>query len=279
VEIAFFGCDDPELEAYGLRLANQVSAPLRAAFEVPRSGFVPIGPDFQYERAPDLFLGRRGQGPLHVAWDTNLLIDYFEHGRSLCERATMPDLAKPYGDELECLQLLFGLWVMRDIRFHVLPRVLHDAKQKLGAHHLAQRRRALVKFSSALSLVESGEPEIDTPGRAGLLILPDTELRRVIAQVPYSDQGLVLDAVRLGANAFMTRDKGVLACNAALRPFGLLLASPGDLFESLVACGAFHCLWDPESYLYWHLPDQARITHLIQALPQNGLRGDEHDAR
>lgn len=266
VGVAFFQYGDPNVEAYGLRLANSVSARLRAAFDLTRSTVVPHGPDFRYEDGPDLFLSRRGVGPLHVVWDTNLLIDYFQHGRALWDLVSMSDVAEAYGDELEALQLIFGLWILRDIRFHVLPRVLSDAKRRLPSERLIERQRALEQFSSALGLVESGDPELDTPSRAGLLILPRDELDNALKQIPMSDQALVRDAARFGAHVFLTRDKGVLACRRYLRPFGLLLSSPGDLLTELVGCGAFHCLMAPQ-YAYWPLPDQARVTHLVNALP------------
>jgi hypothetical protein len=38
------------------------------------------GGGFFYENCPELFLGRAGYGPLRIAWDTNVLIDYAEFG-------------------------------------------------------------------------------------------------------------------------------------------------------------------------------------------------------
>ena len=38
------------------------------------------GGGFFYENCPEIFLGRVGYGPLRVAWDTNVLIDYAEFG-------------------------------------------------------------------------------------------------------------------------------------------------------------------------------------------------------
>ena len=67
----------------------------------------------------------------------------------------------------------------------------------------------------------------------------------------------------------MTMDKGILKQRQALKPFGLLLASPLDLLEELVACGAFHCMLEPH-YAYWPMPDQMRVSHLIRALPDFG---------
>lgn len=263
---AFFSSDDPATEAYGLRLVNMVSAQLRAAFDLPRSTYVPLGPDFVYEDGPRLFLGRRGRGPLHVAWDTNLLIDYFQHGRMLWQRASMPEFSSSYGDQLEALQIIFALWVVRDIRFHLPSRILVDAKRQLSGRNVSERRMALDAFSSALSLVESGEGELDVATHDGLLVPPDGELQHALGRVPSTDRHLVSEAVRMGAHVFLTRDKGVIRAGEFLRPFGILLATPGDVLTELMACGAFHCLWAPE-FAYWPLPDQARVTHLIHALP------------
>jgi hypothetical protein len=54
------------------------------------------------------------------------------------------------------------------MRFHVLPRVLVDAKRRLSGARLAERRSALGRFTAALRLVarEDDEP---TQGHASLL--------------------------------------------------------------------------------------------------------------
>lgn len=272
VSIAVFTYGEPEREAFGVRLLNQVSALLRAEFDAPPLPLAPVGPEFGYDAHPALFCGRRGDGPLHIVWDTNLLIDYFEHGRALWESESLPTLVPGYADELESLQLIVALWVIRDIRFHVLPRILVDAKRKLSERRLAERLNALDQFAAALRLVASGDQELDAPSRDGLLVLPKTELARALAHIPLSDRALVADAVELGAHVFLTRDKDVLARKKELLLFGLVMASPGDLLEELVACGAFHCLWAPE-YAYWPLPDQARVTHLLDALPEHHEAG------
>jgi hypothetical protein len=267
VSVALFMYGDPGTEAMGLRLLNEVSALLRDAVdEIPRGLPAPIGPDFAYNQHPALFHGRRGQGPLHVVWDTNLLIDYFEDGRALWTRGEWSARAATYEDELEALQLVVALWVVRDIRFHVLPRVFTDAKRKLDERRLRNRLNAWEQFAAALRLVGYGEPGFPDPSREDLLWLPDDELVRALSSIPGRlDRALVGDAVKLGAHVFLTRDKQVLAAARQLRPFGLHVASPGDLLEELVASGAFHCLLAPE-YAYWPLPDQARVTHLVEAL-------------
>ncbi len=274
--MAFFHYGNPELEAWGVRLANTVSARLRDAVGTlpkdPRP--IPVGPDFQYDDGPSLFLARRGRGPLHVVWDTNLLLDYFQHGRAMWEQGVMLNAVGEYGAELEAIQIIMALWVLRDIRFHVLPQVLSDAKTTLTRERLAARYLALTEFSRALSLVAAGESEPDPVAHNGPLILPDRELQRTLQCIPNGgDRMLVKASVRMRAHVFLTRDKKVVRCRDSLRPFGLLLASPGDLLEELFACGAFNCLLAPQ-YLYWPMPDQGRVAHLVEVLMRNmGERG------
>ena len=259
----------------GLHLFNIMAAQLRSAWrdletEVPRyrTGPVPAGPDFAYESAPGLFHGRVGRGPLFIAWDTNLLLDYFQFGRKLWEGGHLPDgLDEEHGSELEGLQLLVALWVLRDIRFMILPGTVTDAKKKLSQSRRASRVNAFHEFVSALRLVSSGSPEVDLPSRDGLLVLPESMLERAVAQVPAGfDRALVSTAARLGLHVFMTRDKGILRNRDTLKPFGLLLASPLDIVEDLVACGVFHCMLEPRC-ARWPMPDQMRVGHLIRALP------------
>jgi hypothetical protein len=131
VTIAFFRYGNPQLEAFGVRLLNQVAAMFRSDLDPPDLVVAPIGPDFHYDSYAPLFLSRRGRGPLQIVWDTNLLIDYFEHGQALWE-VGLPEELPDYADELEALQFIIAMWVIRDIRFHILPRVLIDAKRPVG---------------------------------------------------------------------------------------------------------------------------------------------------
>lgn len=72
--------------------------------------------------------------------------------------------------------------------------------------------------------------------------------------------------MRSGAHVFLTCDRKIQKAKDALRPFGLLLASPLDLIEEFFACGAYLCMLAPR-FAYWPLPDQMRVGHLIEALP------------
>jgi hypothetical protein len=265
------------LEGWGLRLFNSTAARMRDVLSATLKrdnyftspdGRVPEGPHFVYDISPAIFHTRTGRGPLYVAWDTNLLINYFKFGRMLWEGDGLPDVQDDnFAGELEGLQFLIALWVLRDIRFIILPSSINDAKKKLPAERRASRFRAFDEFTSALRLVSSDSPDVDLPSRDGLLILPDSLLEQAVAKVPRGfDQILVRAAAHMGIHVFMTMDKQILKQRQALRSFGLLLASPLDLLEELIRCGAFHCMLEPR-FAYWPMPDQMRVGHLIRALP------------
>lgn len=63
-----------------LSLPERLAQQAFAAAKVP-----PVGPHFAYKHGPGLFLGRRGEGPLEVVWDTNVLIDYLTYGAQMWE--------------------------------------------------------------------------------------------------------------------------------------------------------------------------------------------------
>lgn len=164
---------------WGLHLFDVMAARLRSAWrdvetEAPdyRTGPVPAGPDFVYESAPGLFHSRMGRGPLFIAWDTNLLVDYFQFGRKLWEGGHLPDgLDEEHGSELEGLQLLIALWVLRDIRFMILPGTVTDAKKKLSQSRQVDPDQVLQR------------------GRDGGVVEPDGDQPRAACNAP--DHGSV----------------------------------------------------------------------------------------
>ncbi|TDB81069.1 hypothetical protein E1182_06675 [Micromonospora sp. KC721] len=127
-------------ERWGFHLANEMARRLRASFgadEVTRmleraAVFAPPeGLHFVYEENVRLFAGRRGRGPLHVAWDTSPLIDYFTCGHRLWADDNVVNLVsgEDYATDLESLQLVLALWAVRDIRFIMLAASVDDAKK------------------------------------------------------------------------------------------------------------------------------------------------------
>lgn len=254
-----------DLAARGAEMtAGMISRLRRSGVEGLAVGRTPEGPYFVYGESRHLFLGRRGRGPLHVAWDTNLLIDYFEHGERLWANDSLPArVAGEYGEELEALQLIISLWVVRDIRFHILESSIDDGPIALAATRRTRRRHAWEEFCAAISLVADDE---DRPHDT--LLLPASALEAALEHVPEGyDRELIRGAVASRHHVFLTRDKGILAARNDLRPFGLHIASPQDLVEDLAGAGALHCLFHPR-HLYWPAPDQQRVAHLIQALEE-----------
>jgi hypothetical protein len=176
----------------GLHLFNSMAGRMRAALSLLQAegtlpmlsgGPVPEGSHFVYESAPSLFSRRSGSGPLFIAWDTSLLVDYFKFGKALWEGGELPDVPDHnYRSELEGLQLLIALWILRDIRFVILPQSINDAKRSSPQSGAPADLGAFDGFASALRLVSSGSPSIDLPSRDGLLILPDSLLEHAVAR-------------------------------------------------------------------------------------------------
>ncbi len=262
--------EDRTAEQWGVRLIEHSIRRLTLAGPLPPVQRRIEGPHFVYEEGPDLFLGRRGRGPLLLAWDTNLLIDYFDHGAALWHGDDLPEATGEYGLQLEALQLVMALWVLRDVRIVLLPASISDARKQLAPERYAARRQAFAEFARAISLVA----DEDAPPPQPPLFLPEAALREAVDRVsPGGDRTLVEQAARSGAHVFLTRDDGVVKAAAALRPFGLVLATPQDLLELLAGAGALCCMLDPARHLYWPFPDLQRVTHLARAIPGLDLPG------
>jgi hypothetical protein len=262
--------EDRSPEDWGVRLVEDAVRRLRGSGETWSTAMHIEGPHFEYGLGVDLFLGRRGDGPLLLAWDTNLLIDYFDHGADLWLGNELPSNAEGYGLELEAVQIVMALWVARDVRIMLLPATLSDARGKLTRERRLSRLTAFSEFASAISLVSDDEEPMPLPP----LLLPRSELEAVLKTLPAGgDRRLVEQAVAAGAHVFLTRDKGVLARSNALRPFGIVIATPQDLLELLAASGALFCLLDPERHLHWPFPDLQRVTHLARATPGLAVGG------
>jgi hypothetical protein len=232
------------------------------------AGWSPPGPHFDYSFANILFSGRRGSGPLLVALDTNLVLDYYSFGSAFWlgqPYAGVSAADSKYLDELDCLSLILALLVVRDIRLIVQPETLRDAKKVVSAERQLARRVAFDQFTHAMEHFSDCDEDFET-SRQQTLALPDSVLDDALAQIPGAlDRMMVSAAHRTGAHVFMTRDDRVINAREHFRPLGLYIGSPGDVFEELMGAYAFNCLFEPR-LLTWPLPDQHRIGHLIQAI-------------
>ena len=281
----------PELEPWAqimaVRSAGRIKyivgdhwTPLRV-----QTGVCMPGPEFLHSASNYLFSGRQGNGPLRIAWDTNVLTDYFQYGARLWLGATAAELVPDSTDRrnqrltslytnLEFLQHVIALWTLRDIEFLVLPATLSDFKQKATQSpsdgsaddersrvRRAQRDRALWEFSAAVSLTSADESVDDVP-----LKLPQRTVDDFMRGVPKGHDALLIrQALAKSCHVFLTRDGGVLKRAGDLAHVGLCVADPQRLFWALLKSGNFDCLLDGYS-LYWPWRDTLRTAHLLHAL-------------
>jgi hypothetical protein len=211
---------------------------------------------FDYERSPEVFLGRSGRGPLRVAWDTNILVDYGCFGGAMWS----DDLFDPpikddeYRANLVALQALMELWLVRDIRIHVFDRQLTDSRRQLPAERLTARMRQVEEIVAALQCLshdtDDWEPDVDeampVPCSLGWM-------------EPGADRELLEGAIDAGCHVFLTRDHDdVLRHAPVLEAYWLAPLSPADLLDRLVSAGEFtfatasaFCI--PDSHKWGHV--------------------------
>lgn len=256
------GCSH-DLDDLGVELMRRSSRRLRYAFgEIPAPAVVPEGPHFVYDEGPQLFSQRTGRGPLRVMLDTNIFLDFIDRARDIWLEDVEVD--SEYGEELEALQLIMAVWVIRDIRFFLPEALRWDSRSRLSAERRRQRTRAIREFDMALQLVG----EFDDDRQVGPI--DARVLNSLLQQVPNGgDRAIARQATRSGMHVVLTRDKGFLKAKASMRMLGVLLASPQELFEALVMAGAYHCLLRPEC-AYWPLPDQHRTSHVARLAQPDG---------
>lgn len=257
-------------EARGAELVNSMIDRAGMLGRVPLHPQRPkiVGPDFDYATSRGLFSGRVGRGPLRIALDTNIVIDYFELGEELWSgRSTLPlKDDQEHAEDLEALQLVLATWVLREIQFVMLKETLNDSKKgEISTERARRNRNGWREFYRALTHSPEGmEPRVDQ-------ILPSVLVDEVLTAIPAGgDRRMVRGALLDGAHVYLTRDQRVLRAQSLLRPLGLSTMNPGQLLEELSSYGALNFLWDPAS-LYWPLPDQEKVAHLIWALPSRSV--------
>ncbi|WGX94515.1 hypothetical protein [Nocardioides sp. L-11A] len=188
------------------------------------------GPLFEYDRIRDLVPTRQGMGPVWVAWDTNVLSLYERYVAAMCEGDELTVLGTD-PNEVEALSTLIFVWLWWDLRFIIVDATATDTKNPRPAALVEQRDRAMEGLRRALSLGLDGDGEDPEPR---IPYLPP----RVIASLPKGhDRVMVPDAFAVGADVFLTIDKGILKRAAVLRDQGLVVLPPTGLVDALVEAG------------------------------------------
>lgn len=216
------------------------------------------GGAFRYAASPQLFFGRTGVGPLRVAMDTAILIDYGQHGYAIWAadqfKPSVPDGV--YRDELIALAELMHLWMIRDMRFHVFDRQLTDSKRVMSDQHASLRQRQVEQLSAALDCLGHGtqgwQPQDGEtwPPPADLSDLP-----------PNADRDLLAAAIDAGCHVFLTRDKPLLNKAEHVARYWVALMSPADLLDTLAATGEVG-LTNAGAFL---IPDTHKLIHVMGA--------------
>lgn len=199
-------------------------------------------------------------GPLVVALDSNVLIDLQQHGLALMNDEDLPPAVmadRKYAADLEALGRLVDLWLMRDIRLVVTPRSRNDARGALEGDRLVARLSAVDALAESLAFQTqdwysppSSAPR--EPGHPELSGMPALEV-----DLPEGgDRDLVIEAAKVGAHAFLTRDGRVLR---RAKVDGLAALRPSELMARIDETGADHffggvCAQDGCPYAGWPPP-------------------------
>ncbi len=216
---------------------------------------------FWYRRAPEVFFGRQGIGPLLLAADTSVLIElevtlpYFSDG-SLLHGPSYAD-QWPSDDRALAIQDIVQLWYFRDVRFLIgdtypadsikpLSERRHRTRvrifEELGFHTFGLRGGTEVCFDRLLEDETRRQIESEIPRcTVHPEVFADQGFESVDASTTWPtgdrDRRLVAEALEAGAHAFITFDKGVLKRRASFERHGLSILAPQDLLRAMRRSG------------------------------------------
>ncbi len=217
------------------------------------------GPLFDYALVPELVAHRKGEGPIWVTWDTNILSVYETYGAAMWEGEDF-EIEGTDPVEVEALGDLVSIWMWWDLRFIVLTASAQDSKKPRPAPAVARRAFAMPGIADALSLGLDGDGG-EAPPRSTPLPRSVTDL------LPNGyDRYLVATAHELGADVFMSMDRGVCRRDSDVRQYGMRCLRPSELVAYLVEAGV-PAGWDPAA-LDWPAPDLGRMAALISAIEE-----------
>jgi hypothetical protein len=218
------------------------------------------GGGFFYENCSEIFLGRSGYGPLRIAWDTNILIDYAEFGDLIWgpeddeEYEFDPPVQETrYRQELVALYRLVQLWMMRDIRVRAPQRQIDDAQRELSESQWEIRATQLHHFLAAVRCTLLDKDSLENV--APFPTLPEGSTG------DEWDSSLVSEAAATGCHVFLTRDDGLQRrLSQTARESLLVIMSPSALVKALEDAGELG--WGGEGYIF---PDNHKWLHFMKA--------------
>jgi hypothetical protein len=211
---------------------------------------------FQYENCPEIFSVTRGCGPLRMAWDTNIFIDYTEFGDLIWESTDFdPQVTGDrYRDQLIALSEIMQLWTLRDIRIRMPSRQINDTRRRLDDKAWELRRWQLEHFQSALSCV-SLDTEIDN-SVAAFEALPDGSSN------DDWDRSLVEEAIATGCHIFLTGDRRLRKRHDRMaRNSHIIILPPTELLDCLASAGELSFSNIGQEIM----PDTHKFVHVMNA--------------
>ena len=218
------------------------------------------GGGFYYENCPAVFLGRSGYGPLRMAWDTNILIDYAEYGDLMWPEEDSdfdPPIDEPrYREELIAFDTLTQLWMMRDIRIRVFPRQIFDAQREMDAAQWELREVQLHHILASLTCTQLDKEVFEQVG-------PFEPLDEGSTSAEW-DASLVHEAIENGCHVFLTRDGGLRRrLSQFARESCMTIMSPAELLQSLAEANELGL-----GAVWYVMPDNHKWLHLMKATKQ-----------
>lgn len=216
------------------------------------------GGGFLYENCLEVFLGRNGYGPLRIAWDTNILIDYAEFGDLMWgedeEHGFDPPITDAlYHQELVALDTLVQLWMIRDIRVRAPQRQINDARRELNESQWELRTTQLHHLLAAIECTQLDSESLEN-------VSPFPTLPEGSANNEW-DASLVAEAVATGCHVFLTRDDRLeRRLSSIARESFLVIMSPSALMKALEDAGELG--FGGEGHI---MPDNHKWLHFMKA--------------
>jgi len=206
---------------------------------------------FWYRQTPQLFLGRRGAGPLILAPDTNVLIDLLNNLEDVGGLLGTPEPIFRYDweDRLGAIHDLLQLWYWRDIRFWISELFVYDSRKPLGGQRVKSRISAFEEFARDMWERGGFDPQFDSEDDVDDYepICPVHPAEPAPWEPPRDrpekwprgrlDRRLLRKGLVSGCHVFLSHDEGILACRTAVRAQGMEVMTPRELLEIVDASG------------------------------------------
>jgi hypothetical protein len=168
------------------------------------------GPGFCYSAASGFCLHSNGFGPLLIAFDSNIISDLEQHGRSILDEVPATGIDQGSQVELDALGQILEIWRTRDIRFIVVPQTLKDHRREPPPELSEQRRRSYFSIIEALAyqVVDDSSCEafaaataaVPDPNQLALNFDPGGLLKPLDAQ-------MIREAIACEVDVFLTNDR------------------------------------------------------------------------